>query len=100
MTSPRLTVAERLGSVSYASDRESHLRLSDPALCRSCVLKPCITVCPAEVYGWDSAQDRLLIRFENCLELGACRIACQEIGNHALLWEFPKGSKGVQFRQG
>ena len=96
----RLPVSERLGSVHYASDKETHLRLSDPALCERCTLKPCIRVCPAEVYQWDDARRRLQIRFENCLELGACRIACQEMGNRALLWEFPKGSKGVQYRLG
>ncbi len=96
----RLSVSERLGADTHLTDKESHLKLSDPNLCRACRLKPCIAVCPAKVYEWDTAQDKLLIHFENCLELGACRIACQEMGNKALLWEFPKGSRGVQFRFG
>ena len=94
----RLSVAERLGTDSFATDKESHLRLSDPKLCESCELKPCIRVCPAEVYHWE--EGRLLIHHENCLELGACRIACHRIGRGALLWEYPRGGKGVQLRYG
>ncbi len=96
----KLSLAERLGSDSYATDKDSHLTLSDPNLCRACALKPCITVCPAQVYAWDAEQNRLRIQYENCLELGACRVACQELGNRALRWEFPKGSRGVQYRFG
>lgn len=100
MTGPRLTVAARLGADAFVSDKVAHLTLSDPALCRACVLKPCIRVCPAEVYTWDSDGDRLLIHYENCLETGACRPACWRLGNKALLWEYPNGGKGVQFRFG
>ncbi len=96
----KLALAERLGADSYVTDKESHLTLRDPALCRACPLKPCITVCPAQVYTWDADQNRLRIQYENCLELGACRVACQEVGNKALVWEFPKGSRGVQYRYG
>ncbi|HTT35459.1 MAG TPA: 4Fe-4S dicluster domain-containing protein [Thermoplasmata archaeon] len=96
----KIDLASRLGANAYASDKTSHLSLSDPALCRECVLKPCIPVCPAEVYHWESTADKLLIRYENCLELGACRIACHEIGRRALVWSFPAGSRGVQYRYG
>ena len=100
MSSGPIPIAERLGTVSYATDRESHLTLSDPTLCRTCALRPCIRVCPAEVYRWDTESGALRIRYENCLELGACRIACTQMGNGALRWDFPRGSKGVHFRQG
>ena len=99
MSAP-LSLSERLGADSYASDKESHLTLSDPGLCQRCSLKPCIRVCPAEVYVWDAEPGRLRIRYENCLELGACRIACHQLGNGALRWEFPRGSRGVQYRYG
>jgi ferredoxin like protein len=100
MALTRWSLAERLGSVTYASDKDPHLTLSEPELCRRCTLKPCIRVCPAEVYQWANEEGRLRIRYENCLELGACRIACTQIGNGALRWEFPRGSKGVTFRYG
>ncbi len=94
----RVPLAERLGADAYASDKASHLRIDALDLCRSCALRPCIPVCPAGVYEWDG--DRIRIHYENCLELGACRIACQTLGNGALLWAFPRGTKGVQYRFG
>ena len=94
----RLSVSERLGADSFTTDKVPHLKIADPQLCRTCVLKPCIKVCPAEVYHWDA--DHVRINYENCLELGACRVACHELGNHALQWDFPVGSRGVHFRYG
>ncbi|EQD71870.1 4Fe-4S ferredoxin iron-sulfur binding domain-containing protein, partial [mine drainage metagenome] len=86
----KLPISERLGVDAYTSDRESHLTLSDPAKCVACALKPCLQVCPAKVYEWQDG--RLVIHHENCLELGACRIACHEMGNGALIWEFPRAA--------
>ncbi len=94
----RLSVSERLGADSFTTDKVPHLKIADPRLCLTCVLKPCIKVCPAEVYHWDA--DHLRINYENCLELGACRVACHELGNRALQWDFPVGSRGVHFRYG
>lgn len=39
----------------------------------------------------------MIVNYENCLECGACRIACE---NCSLGWEYPKGNKGVTFKQG
>ncbi len=94
----RVSLAERLGADAFDTDSTSHLTLSDPALCRTCALRPCIRVCPAEVYQWE--EDRLRIRYENCLETGACRIACDTMGNHALVWAFPPAGRGIQYRLG
>ncbi len=94
----RLSISERLGANSFTTDRVSHLKIADVRLCQTCALRPCIKVCPAEVYHWEG--DHLRINYENCLELGACRVACQELGNHALEWEFPVGSRGVHYRYG
>lgn len=96
--SRRLSVSERLGADSFQTDKTPHLSLSDPRLCTTCVLRPCISVCPAEVYHWES--DRLRINHENCIETGACRIACHDAGNRALVWNFPAGSRGVSYRFG
>ncbi len=94
----RLSTSERLGADAFDTDTSPHLTLSDPALCRTCPDKPCIAVCPAEVYHWES--DRLRISYESCLETGACRIACQSLGRGALVWAFPPAGKGVQYRLG
>ena len=96
-----LSISERLGTTAFATDAQTHLRLVNNELCLSCAIKPCIRVCPAEVYRWDTQQaGKLLIRYENCLETGACRVACQAMGNRSLIWEFPPGGRGVTFRLG
>ncbi len=94
----RPSTAERLGSDAFDTDATTHLTLSDPALCRACEKKPCIRVCPAEVYHWET--DRLRISYENCLETGACRVACETIGQRALVWAYPAAGRGVQYRLG
>jgi ferredoxin like protein len=96
--SGRLSTAERLGADAFDTDSTSHLKLSDPELCKHCALKPCIAVCPAEVYRWEG--EHLRISYENCLETGACRVACQQMGNHALVWAFPAAGRGVHYRFG
>ncbi len=96
----KLSLSERLAVDACRPDRRSHLRLLSDDLCRACFLKPCITVCPAGVYEWDFPQNRLLIHYENCLETGACRIACHEVGNRSLLWDYPEAGKGIRFRFG
>ena len=42
-------------------------------------------------------KQELIVNYENCLECGACRVACEK---HSLHWEYPKGTKGVTFKQG
>ncbi len=96
----RLSVSERLGADAFRSDKTSHLRLVSDELCRACTLKPCIPVCPAKVYEWDADQNRLLIHYENCLETGACRVACHQLGNRSLIWTYPDAGHGVQYRLG
>jgi ferredoxin like protein len=95
---PQRPLSERLGADSFVTDRTPHLRIEDPKLCQGCPLKPCIVVCPAQVYAWD--LDHIRIQFENCLELGACRVACDQIGRRALSWEYPRAPKGIAYRLG
>lgn len=93
-----VSLSDRLGATSFLTDTQPHLTIPEPATCLTCELKPCIRVCPAQVYTWE--ENRIHIRYENCLELGACNIACQQIGKKALVWEFPRGGKGVSYRLG
>ena len=94
----RIPLSERLGATAFDSDKVTHLKLSDPGLCQKCASRACIPVCPAQVYAWE--ENHLRVSYENCLETGACRVACQELGNHALIWAFPAGGKGVKYRLG
>ena len=89
-------IENKLFTVKYAPDTQSHL-LPVQELCRRCDEKFCTTICPANVYEWDNLAQKLIVNYENCLECGACRIACQKC---SIGWEYPKGTKGVTFKQG
>ena len=86
----------KLYTVKYTPDTESHL-LPVQECCRVCSSKICTVICPANVYEWDYEKQKLIVKFENCLECGACRIACED---SSLGWCYPKGTKGVMFKQG
>ena len=87
-------IEDKLYTVKYTPDVESHL-LPVQECCKQCSSKICTVICPANVYKWDEVQDKLIVNYENCLECGACRIACED---SSLGWEYPKGSKGVVFK--
>ncbi len=87
-------IDDKLYTVKYKCDETSHLQANQED-CKKCKNRPCTYVCPANVYEWDEEQNKLLIGFENCLECGACRIAC-EAGT--LNWKYPKAGYGVTFK--
>jgi ferredoxin like protein len=87
-------IENKLYTVKYNPDTKSHLRPVQEC-CRICKSKICTKICPANVYEWDGY--RLIVNYENCLECGACRIACE---NSSLGWEYPKGTNGVTFKHG
>lgn len=89
-------IDEKLFTVKYVSDEESHL-IPDQEKCRRCVSKACTLFCPAHVYEWDDERNILLVGHENCLECGACRIACEL---KCIEWHYPKGTRGVTFKHG
>lgn len=91
-----MVLEDKLFTVKYVPDTISHLQ-PDNEKCKTCENKACTIVCPANVYEWDNVQNKLIVNYENCLECGACRIACAK---HSLKWEYPKGTKGVTFKLG
>jgi ferredoxin like protein len=89
-------IDDKLFTVKYKCDEETHLN-PDQEVCKKCKDRTCTYVCPANVYSWDEEQKKLLVGFENCLECGACRIACT---SHTLEWKYPKAGYGVTFKYG
>lgn len=89
-------IDDKLFSVKYNPDEESHL-VVDQEACSKCKEKPCMNFCPAHVYDWDEEGEKLLVGYENCLECGACRIACP---SKTISWRYPKGGCGVTFKCG
>lgn len=91
-----MSLNDKLFKVKYVCDNISHLT-PDLEQCKNCSKKVCTFICPANVWEWDKEEKTLTVNYENCLECGACRIACP---NKAIKWEYPKGNKGVTFKQG
>lgn len=91
-----MSIDDKLFKVKYVSDNVSHLT-ADPEKCKNCKSKSCTFVCPAKVWEWDEEKQTITVNYENCLECGACRIACE---HQSIKWEYPKGNKGVTFKQG
>jgi len=93
-----LTLDARLGLDKYEiDDNNSHIKV-DNDICLTCENKPCLTVCPAEVYKW--VESKVAVQYENCLECGTCQIACNTGGEGAITWHPPQGGFGIVFRYG
>ena len=91
-----MNIDDKLFKVKYAADDFCHLN-PDQEKCKKCVSKVCTYICPANVYEWDEENSTLIVKYENCLECGACKIACE---NSCIDWKYPKGNKGVTFKLG
>ena len=89
-----MNLDDLLAKVKYKPDANSHL-FPDNELCLTCKNRVCEFVCPAKVYEWDNEKQALQVTFENCLECGACRIACPK---NAIYWKYPKVNKGVTYK--
>lgn len=90
----RSSIENKLSTVKYRCDKESHLRAKQEE-CLKCHEKSCTFVCPANVWKLDEFN-RCIIEYENCLECGACRISCPR---GAIDWNYPKGGKGIIYKQ-
>lgn len=91
-----MDINKKLSSLKYNKDIESHLTV-DNDVCMRCNDKCCTYICPAQVYIWNEKKNIMNIRYENCLECGACKIACNKKN---ITWVYPKASFGVKFKNG
>ena len=87
---------EKLQTVKSSPDVVSHL-VPNKEDCRNCENKSCQYVCPAGVYEWTDWDNRMLVKFENCLECGACRVACDK---QSIVWKYPRAGYGITYKQG
>jgi len=85
---------EKLFTVKTNPDTESHLKI-DEETCRKCETKVCLYVCPANVYQENEQSKTIVVNYENCLECGTCKIACDKID-----WKYPRAKYGVSYKQG
>ena len=89
-----MNINEKLATLKYNKDNESHLTL-DNEVCRQCREKYCTCICPANVYEWNDDKQIMTLRYENCLECGACKIACPKKN---IIWKYPNAEYGVKFK--
>lgn len=88
------SIQDKLATIKYNCDDKTHLIL-DKNKCKKCKEKICTKVCPANVYELDEYTDEILVQYENCLECGACKIACPK---KAIDWNYPSSGCGVIFK--
>lgn len=93
----RLSVPDLLGRDAFDVDEDEAHIVIDPAICATCDVKPCLSVCPAQLYslGPDGA---MTFDHAGCLECGTCRVVCTVGG--IVRWTYPRGTYGVSYRQG
>jgi len=82
----------------YRVDTESHLKIKDPEVCLQCKDQQCTLICPVGVYKWDTGQKKIVVGWENCIEMGACMVACDEFDNIDM--QYPRGGYGISYKYG
>lgn len=92
----KMNINEKLSLLKYNKGNESHLIVDDD-VCMRCSEKYCTYICPADVYEWNDKKCTMTIRYENCLECGACKIACDK---NNITWCYPNAGCGVTFKNG
>lgn len=90
-----MKLEDKLYTVRFKRDTQSHLVIIDQAVCAKCEGKPCTTFCPAQVYEWE--HGKILVGYEGCLECGTCRIGCPYAN---IDWQYPRGGFGVAYKYG
>ncbi len=92
----KLRIEDKLYLVGYNVDHEySHLAIKNDDSCKSCEMRQCTYVCPANVYSWDEKERKISINYDACVECGTCMISCKYID-----WKFPRGGFGVAYKFG
>lgn len=100
-------IEKKLINVKYKVDEKTHLILNQD-ICKVCEDKVCLNICPANVYkervldpntGEEAKNNDTIgcidVEYENCLECGACRIACPY---GAIEWKYPSCGCGVMYK--
>jgi len=95
------SVEAKLGTLEWKKSPETHISLRDASPQAPCALqcgpKTCVAVCPAKVYEWEAAHQKVVVNYENCIECGACRMLCPYDN---IICDWPLGGTGVKYKYG
>lgn len=86
----------KLALDAFKNDEEPHISIRQE-ICKGCVQKYCLYICPGGLYSINEETGELLNEYTGCLECSSCRVSCPY---GALEWNYPRGGFGVQYRYG
>ena len=92
MEHDKKSIENKLTKVKYNCANNSHL-IVNQEVCKKCKEKTCLHICPADVYALN--EDEIVVKYENCLECGACKIACPK---QNIDWQYPESGAGVVYK--
>ncbi|SMC55783.1 ferredoxin family protein [Sporomusa malonica] len=79
-------------------DNRQHVAVYKQEQCDVCKEKQCLNICPTGVFKWDyQLGSPILVYYKQCVECGACRLACQF---NNIIFAYPSGGFGVAYREG
>jgi ferredoxin like protein len=91
-----MNIDAKLGLNVFKISKESHIIIKNEICREQCQNKPCLYVCPADLYEVND-EGQMVVNYEGCLECGTCLICCDQ---KALEWRYPTAEFGVQYRLG
>ena len=92
-----MTIEDKLGVDKFHTDEiNSHIEVDKESTDMEEIQKV-IKACPAGLYKLDD-ENHLLFDHLGCLECGTCRVLSK--GMIVKDWEYPIGTKGIEYRMG
>jgi len=88
-----INVQDKINLIRFNLDVKSHISI-DQKKCFSCQTKPCLFACPAGMFTL--SDEEVLYSYEGCLECGTCYVVCP---SKSVNWNYPKGGRGVSYRE-
>ncbi len=80
----------------YVDEKDPHLLILSPDVCRGCENKACLYFCPVGAYQEDE-NGAIQIAHQSCIECGSCRVMCS---HNNVAWKYPRGGFGVAYKFG
>ncbi len=94
-----MQLQDKIALIQFNPDySKPHIAVEKQAVCSTCKAKQCLSICPAGVFKWDCQPGSpIAVLYEQCVECGACRLACPFTN---IQFSYPTGGMGVAYQQG